>query len=357
MPVARAKRRLPTGTQSFQKLQERGCYYVDKTPYALQLIGHGDCYFLSRPRRFGKSLFVTMLQALCEGRRELFRGLAAYDRWDWSVRRPVLLLDFGNVDATLPGDLQDDVSEQIDRMERSHGVKRLYTTARGRLRHLIDTLRETSGRRVVLLVDEYDKPIVDALEEPDLAKKNRNFLRSLYSVIKTCDASLRFSFITGVSKFSRVSLFSGVNNLIDLPLGAPFSSICGYTERDLDEVFASELEGLDREEIRASYHGYSWGEEENVYNPFDLLLFRTREFQPWWFETGTPDHMLQGLARRGVTTGALEGAEASQSELGKFAIERTSDNASENGMPATVVPPLANTSRPLPQALLSSRHA
>ena len=253
MPVARTKRRLPTGTQSFRKLRERGCYYVDKTPYALRLVAAGDCYFLSRPRRFGKSLFVSTLKALFEGRRELFQGLAADDQWDWSVHRPVLILDLANVDASLPGDLQDDVGEQLDGMEYSHGVKRRYNTARGRFRYLIRTLRERSGRRVVLLVDEYDKPIIDALEEPDLAKKNRNFLRSVYSVIKSCDQHIHFSFITGVSKFSKVSLFSSLNNLNDLTLDPRYSSICGYTDHHLDTVFAPELPGLDRDRIREWY--------------------------------------------------------------------------------------------------------
>ena len=320
--------RLPLGVQSFSEIRKENLYYVDKTHFACQLLMRGKHYFLSRPRRFGKSLFVSTLKELFEGHRELFHGLAAHDRWDWSVRRPVLVLDFGNVDATLPGDLQDDVSEQLDRMERGHGVKRLYSTARGRLRHLIRSLHECSGRRVVLLVDEYDKPIVDALRQPDLATENRNFLRSLYSVIKSCDEHIRFSFLTGVSKFSKVSLFSSLNNLNDLTLDARYSSLCGYTDHDIDTVFAPELEGLDREEIREWYNGYSWGGEEKVYNPFDiLLLFDKRKFRAWWFETGTPDYLLQELARRGVTIGALEGVEASESELGKFDIERTSDKA------------------------------
>ncbi len=328
MPVARTKSRLPTGTQSFQKLRERGCYYVDKTPYALRLVDDGDGYFLSRPRRFGKSLFVTMLQALFEGRRKLFQGLAAYDLWDWSVRRPVLLLDFSNVNAKVEGNLDGDVCDQLFDLEAAAGIERCHVTAPGRFRHLIRTLHRRSGRRAVLLVDEYDKPITDALHRPAVATENRDYLRSLYSVVKSCDASLHFSFITGVTKFSKVGLFSGVNNLIDLTLEAPFSSICGYTESDLDEVFAAELEGLDRKEIRDWYNGYSWGGEEKVYNPFDLLLlFRKRTFKPWWFETGTPHHLIEVLARRGVAFGALEGKQASESELSTFDIQGTSDKA------------------------------
>ncbi len=322
------KPRLPTGVQTFRTLRRSNYYYVDKTHFAVRLRDEGSHYFLSRPRRFGKSLFVSTLKELFEGNRELFHGLAAYDQWDWSVRRPVLILDLGNVDASLPGDLQEDVGEQLDGMERSHGVKRLYNTARGRLRHLIRTLHERSGRRVVLLVDEYDKPIIDALEQPDLATKNRNFLRSVYSVIKSCDQHIRFSFITGVSKFSKVSLFSSLNNLNDLTLDPRYSSICGYTDHHLDTVFAPELPGLDRDRIREWYNGYSWGGDERVYNPYDvLLLFDQRKFLAWWFETGTPKFLPDLLVRRNVSTLDLEGLTADESLLSAFDIEEIGTEA------------------------------
>ena len=326
-PASRA--RLPLGVQTFSEIRQEKLYYADKTHFACQLFRQGKHYFLSRPRRFGKSLFVSTLKELFEGNRELFHGLVADDQWDWSARRPVLILDLGNVDASLPGDLQEDVAEQLDGMERSHGLKRLYNTARGRLRHLVRTLHERSGRRVVLLVDEYDKPIIDALEQPDLATKNRNFLRSVYSVIKSCDQHLRFSFITGVSKFSKVSLFSSLNNLIDLTLEAPFSALCGYTERDLDEVFTSELEGLDRGRIRDWYNGYNWGGPERLYNPYDLLLLlRTREFKAWWFETGTPGFSLaETLVKRRVPAPSLDGMHATDELLAAFDVRSISIQA------------------------------
>ena len=322
------KPRLPTGVQTFRTLRRGNYYYVDKTHFAVRLKEGGSHYFLSRPRRFGKSLFLSTLKELFEGNRELFQGLAAYHQWDWSVRRSVLILDLGNVDASLPGDLQDDVGEQLDRMERSHGVRRLYNTARGRLRHLIDTLHERSGRRVVLLVDEYDKPIIDALEQPDLAKQNRNFLRSVYSVIKSCDQHIRFSFITGVSKFSKVSLFSSLNNLNDITLDPRYSSICGYTDHHLDTVFAPELPGLDRDRIREWYNGYSWGGDERLYNPFDvLLLFDKRKFQAWWFQTGTPKFLPDLLVRRNVSTLNLAGLTADESLLSAFDIDEIGTEA------------------------------
>ena len=328
MPVARTKRRLPTGTQSFRKLRERGCYYVDKTPYALRLANEGDCYFLSRPRRFGKSLFVTMLQALFEGRRDLFQGLAAYDQWDWSVRRPVLLLNLAHAGATLPGEVETTVGERLLRLESDCGLQRRYTTAAGRLEDLIVTLRRRSGRRVVLLVDEYDKPITDALDTPAVAKANRDYLRKLYSVIKGCDDHIHFSFITGVSKFSKVSLFSSLNNLIDLTLAPRYSSICGYTDHHLDTVFAPELPGLDRDRIREWYNGYSWGGDERLYNPYDVLLhLASRDLEDYWFETGTPKFLPDLLVRRNVSTLHIEGLPADQKLLSAFDIHHVSTEA------------------------------
>ena len=165
-----------------------------------------------------------------------------------------------------------------------------------------------------MLVDEYDKPILDALEEPEVARANRDYLRGLYATIKDCDAHVRFCFLTGVSKFSKVSLFSGLNNLDDITLDPSYSSICGYTEEDLDTVFAPELEGLDRERIRDWYNGYSWGGAERVYNPFDLLLlFRKRKYKAWWFETGTPTFLVKTLAERRVHAATLEGRSPARS--------------------------------------------
>ena len=314
-----AKRLLPIGIQSFREIREGDFYYVDKTGYALRMVGEGKHYFLSRPRRFGKSLFLDTLKEPFEGSRELFAGLDAWDAWDWSVRYPVVRLDFSGVNAKHPGDLDEDLLEQLDAIESGAGIEPRHGTARGRFRHLLRTLHHRCGRRVAVLVDEYDKPILDALEEPGIATNNRNYLRGLYATIKSCDAHVRFCFLTGVSKFSKVSLFSGLNNLIDITLEPAFSSICGYTENDLDTVFAPELPGLDRERIRDWYNGYCWGGEERVYNPFDvLLLLRKREFQAWWFETGTPTFLVETLVERGVPTPALEGLLATGELLSTF---------------------------------------
>ena len=296
-----ARRKLPIGIQTFREIREDHCYYVDKTAYMGRLIAEGKHYFLSRPRRFGKSLFLDTLKELFEGNEPLFEGLAIHEQWDWSVRHPVLRLDFSRGNFKEPGRLQEDVMAQLDAVERREGVGSDYTGASVRFSHLLEALHERSGQRVVVLIDEYDKPILDALETPEVARANSDYLHGLYSTIKFGDAHIKFSFLTGVSKFSKVSLFSGLNNLIDITLDPQYSAICGYTEADLDAVFAPELVGLDREDIRRWYNGYNWLGEEQVYNPFDvLLLFRRRAFAAYWFETGTPTFLLETLLARGL---------------------------------------------------------
>ena len=323
-----AKRKLPIGIQTFSEIREDDCYYVDKTAYIGRLVAEGKHYFLSRPRRFGKSLFLDTLKELFEGNESLFEGLAIHQRWDWSVRHPVLRLSFGSGNFKEPSDLHEDALEQLDALERASSVRSSYNTARGRFRHLIRTLHEETDQRVVVLIDEYDKPILDALETPEVARANRDFLRGLYSTIKDSDAHLKFSFLTGVSKFSKVSLFSGLNNLIDITLDPHYSAICGYTEADLDAVFAPELPGLDREEIRRWYNGYNWLGEEAVYNPFDvLLLFRRRAFAAYWFETGTPTFLLETLLARGVSAVDLDHMLGSDELLSTFDVDHIATEA------------------------------
>jgi len=293
-----ARRKLPIGIQTFAKLREEDHYYVDKTAYALQLVAQGSCYFLSRPRRFGKSLFLDTLKELFEGNRALFTGLYAEEHWDWARRYPVIRISFGGGILTSGADLQDSLDGQLLRYETALGLAQQQLSMRRRLSHLIATWHERSGERVVVLVDEYDKPILDNITDVPTATAMREALKDIYSVLKDSDEHLKFVFLTGVSKFSKVSLFSGLNNLEDITLDVHFSAICGYTDADVDSVFAPELPGLDREEIRRWYNGYNWL-GEGVYNPFDvLLLFRHRDFRPYWFETGTPTFLVKLLAER-----------------------------------------------------------
>ena len=318
-----AKRMLPIGISSLREIRETDCYYVDKTTHIRRLIEGGKYYFLSRPRRFGKSLLVDTLRALFEGNEELFRGLAAHGEWDWSVRHPVLRFDFSAGEFGDPDGVREDAESQLAAMERRAGLEPIHARASIRFRELVAALHERTGQRVVVLVDEYDKPILDALSKPEVARANRDFLRSLYGVIKACEEQIRFAFLTGVSKFSKAGLFSGLNNLSDITLDERYGAICGYTDNDLDTVFAPELEGLDRDEIRRWYNGYSWLGPERVYNPFDiLLLFDKRRFGSYWFETGTPTFLVDFLSRRRVATPALESMVADDALLSAFDVDR-----------------------------------
>ena len=322
------RRKLPTGIQNLREIREDDCYYVDKTAFIRRLVDEGKHYFLSRPRRFGKSLFLDTLKELFEGNEALFVGLEVHDGWDWSVRHPVLRLDFSSGHFAEPGYLHTNLMtqlaaiEELAAIEPPAGVGSHDATAPERFRHLIAALRERAGQRVVVLVDEYDKPILDALEKPEVARANRDYLHGLYSTIKFADAHVKFTLLTGVSKFSKVSLFSGLNNLVDITLEPEYSTICGYTDADLDTVFAPELPGLDRDRIREWYNGYAWLGEEKVYNPFDvLLLFRRRRFGAWWFETGTPTFLVDTLLARGVGSTELDGMRAGDELLSAFDVD------------------------------------
>ncbi len=337
------RRRLPIGLQTFRELREEDCYYVDKTGFIARLLDEGKHYFLSRPRRFGKSLLLDTLKELFEANEPLFAGLRIHDRWDWSARHPVVRLDFANGHFAAPGQLELRVMEQLAAAERRAGVASEYATAPGRFAALLEALHERTGRRVVVLVDEYDKPILDALQTPDVARANRDYLRGLYSTIKSSDADIRFSFLTGVSRSpqrgsarghpshetaSKVSVFSGLNNLIDLTLDPRYSAICGYTEADLDTVFSPELPGLDRERIRDWYNGYNWTGDDGVYNPFDiLLLFRRGTFAAHWFETGTPAFLVETLFQRRVSSLELDGMLSSDELLSSFEVDAIATEA------------------------------
>ena len=322
------KRRLPIGIQTFRTLREENAYYVDKTPFIRRLLDEGSHYFLSRPRRFGKSLFLDTLKEFFEGSEELFKGLHIHDRHDWSQRHPVVRLDFAGGTFKDPAVLDEDVMLQLEYLEEEAGIPARRVNTAARFRRLLQTLHRKTGRRVAVLVDEYDKPILDALDEPEAALANRDYLRGLYGMIKSCAAQVRFTFVTGVSKFTKVSLFSDLNNLTDITLDPAFSAICGYTEEDLDSVFAPELRGLDREQVREWYNGYSWLGSEKVYNPYDvLLLLRRRQFNAHWFETGTPTFLVDTLFERRVSTASLGETVSTEELLSAFDVEHIGTEA------------------------------
>ncbi len=327
------KHRLPLGIQTFRKIREDDCYYVDKTADIFQLIQAGSHYFLSRPRRFGKSLLIDTMKELFEGNEPLFRGLAVHEHWDWSVQHPVLRLSFGSGSFSDPSQLAASISEQLVAVERDNQLDVQAETPAGHLRSVLRELHSKTGQRVAVLVDEYDRPILDALvtkadsadHDPaasDTARKNRDFLRGFYAAIKEADSHIRFSFLAGVTKFSKVSLFSGLNNLNDITLDPRYGTICGYTQNDLDTVFAPELEGLDTEAVRLWYNGYRWAGNERLYNPFGvLMLLDRREFGAWWFETGSPSFLIETLLQRRMPSASLEQTVTSEDLLSAFDVD------------------------------------
>ncbi len=322
------RRKLPIGIQTFAKIREDDHYYVDKTGFIRQLTDEGTHYFLSRPRRFGKSLLLDTLGELFSGNEPLFRGLAIHPHWDWGTRFPVIRFSFGGGMVRDTEDLDRRVLDLLHPNQRALGLTcRDTADAVSCFAELLERAHAATGQRVVVLVDEYDKPILDHLTDPATARTMRDGLRNLYSVIKDNDAHIRFVFLTGVSKFSKVSLFSGLNNLRDITVSADYSALCGYTETDVETVFASELPGLDRAEIRRWYNGYNWMGEA-VYNPLDLLLlFQEREFRTWWFETGTPTFLVDQLTERGFYTPRLAGLRADEALLSAFDVDRLAPEA------------------------------
>ncbi|WP_193085971.1 ATP-binding protein [Halomonas sp. FME65] len=320
-----ARLRLPIGIQTFSEIREGGYYYVDKTPVIKRLVHQNKFYFLSRPRRFGKSLLLDTLRCLFEGRQALFEGLYIHDRWDWQQTHPVIRLSFGSGVMRNREELDVRIREQLRTQRERLGLTLDHETdIAGEFETLIRQAHRAAGQRAVVLIDEYDKPILDNILEPERARELREGLKNLYSVIKDADPHLHLVLITGVSKFSKVSLFSGLNNLRDITLLPEYSTICGYTDADIDTVFAPELPGLDRDAIRAWYNGYRWGGTEvtSVYNPFDvLLLLQNREFGPYWFESATPTFLVDILKQRGVFTPQLDRLQAKAQLLGRFDVD------------------------------------
>ena len=233
----------------------------------------------------------------------------------------MLRLSFGGGRFRREDDVPAHVAGQLEMLEKRAGIAPRPAAASIRFRRLVRELHERTGRRVVVLVDDYDKPVLDLLDAPTACRANRDFLCGLYSVVKECDAHVHFTLLAGVSRFSTGSIFSGLNNLIDITLDSSFSGICGYTDADLDAVFAPELPGLDRDEIRDWYGGYAW-RGEAVCNPFDVLhLFDRRDFGPWWFDAGVPAFLGEMLIERGLDPAAVDGMICRRSMLSYFDVD------------------------------------
>lgn len=320
-------KKLPIGIQTFSEIREDGYYYVDKSEYALKMVEQGKYYFLSRPRRFGKSLFLDMLKELFAGNESLFRGLFIHDKWDWSIKYPVIRISFAGGVFGNRLEVEGTLHQQLTGYEADFQITNIYPDIRSRFKTIISHAYNKTNQRVVILIDEYDKPILDRIEDSELALEIREGLKDFYSVIKDSDQYIKFTFLTGVSKFSKVSLFSGLNNLEDITINKTYSAICGYTDEDVDTVFKDELVLSEREALRRWYDGYNWS-GTSVYNPFDLLLFfREHHFRPYWFETGTPTFLIKLLSQRQQFTPDISQIMAPESLLSTFDVDNIPSEA------------------------------
>ena len=286
---------LPLGISTLSLLLESNGIYVDKTEYAYNLIKQPGRFFLSRPRRFGKSLFVDTLKEIFEGNQKLFEGLYIHGKWDWSKKYPVIKLDFAGGGGKNQNELDLRLSALLQQNKDRLGVHYDSLDLEDNFSKLISGVSSKYGKRVVVLVDEYDKPILDNINNTQVAREIRDALKTFYGVLKEQDANLQFVFMTGVTKFSKVNLFSGLNQLKDITISKFYSSICGYTDKDLEEYFSEHLSGSNPEEVRNWYNGYNWTGSESVYNPYDILLFLSKKFsfQNYWFETGSPTFLIE----------------------------------------------------------------
>ncbi|GHV10310.1 hypothetical protein FACS1894162_3710 [Bacteroidia bacterium] len=301
------KRKLPIGIQDFEKLRTENYLYVDKTQYLYNLAILSVPCFLGRPRRFGKSLFLSTLKAYFQGKKELFEGLAIADLEKEWVEYPVFHLDM-NVESYIRLDSIDiALDTNLKRYEKIWGKDPEETTPSARFLGLIRRACEKSGRKVVVLVDEYDKPLVSTMDNAEVNEEARKTLKGFYGVLKSADAYLRFVLLTGVTKFSKVSIFSDLNQLQDISMDNRFSGICGITEAELIRDFQPELHALAEKtgktyeetlvETKKRYDGYHFAKEsEDIYNPFSLLnTFAKMDFGNYWYQTGTPTFLVTML--------------------------------------------------------------
>ncbi len=317
------KKLLPIGISDFKKLREENFIYVDKTEYIYKLITEGgNYYFLSRPRRFGKSLLISTIRYLFQGKKELFKDLYIYDKWNWEEIYPVVRIDLSQITIKKEEEFQDQMELILKEIGKEYKYKyeRKYK-ASGNLNLLIKRCYEYYNKKVVILIDEYDKPILDNIENKQEAEKIREELKGFYTTLKGLDEYIKFVLVTGVSKFAKVSLFSGLNQLKDISLDERYGNICGYTQEELEIYFKEYLEGVDLEEVKEWYNGYSFL-GERLYNPFDILLYLdSKKFKNYWYKTGTPTFLIKLIKSRRYDITKLENMVVREDILEKFDIE------------------------------------
>jgi hypothetical protein len=331
-----ALKNMPIGVQDFEKLRNGDYLYVDKTALVHQLVSDGSYYFLSRPRRFGKSMLLSTLHAYFSGKKELFEGLAIEKLEKNWIEYPVLHLDLNTSEYKTEDDLRNKLSANLSQWEKLYGKDDNRISLGDRFEGVIRRAYEKTGQRVVILVDEYDKPMLQAIDNEELQDSFRSILKGFYGALKSMDRCIKFAFLTGVTKFNKVSIFSDLNNLEDISLDKPYASICGITDEEIDTVLVPYVQRLAkatdrsyddvREELRTLYDGYHFVYNSvAVYNPFSLLnTFKKNEFNNYWFETGTPSYLvyllkkyhyrLEDMASAQVSDKALRGIQSQSSD-------------------------------------------
>ena len=329
----------PIGIQNFEKIRTDGYFYIDKTALIYQMVKTGSYYFLSRPRRFGKSLLISTLEAYFLGKKELFEGLAMEKlEKDW-ITYPIFHIDLNTEKYDTRESLDSILNFTLEKWEQQYGTAPSETTFALRFRGLIERAYKQTGQRVVILIDEYDKPMLQAIGNEELQKELRNTMKAFYSVLKTMDGCIQFAFLTGVTKFGKVSVFSDLNNLDDISMRNQYIDICGVSEKELHDDLEIELheladiKGVSYHEIcdklREYYDGYHFTHNSiGIYNPFSLLnTFKYKEFGSYWFETGTPTYLVELLKKHHYDLRRMAHEETSISVLNSI------DSASDNPIP------------------------
>lgn len=301
----------PIGIQSFEQIIEDGYVYIDKTDLVYKLTHEGKIYFLSRPRRFGKSLLISTLKNYYLGNKDLFKGLKIdYMEKNWNVY-PVFHVDFNGSNFTIPGELEKKIKFQVSEWEKHYGLLNNETElgVGDRFSEVLRAAHEQTGRRAVVLIDEYDKPILDVLDvDASLEDSHRNILKAFYSVFKVADSHLQFVLLTGVTKFSQVSIFSGFNLPDDISMDTRYETLCGVTQEELQFYFTEPISDMAKiyhcteeemmQRLKGQYDGYHFSEKlTDVYNPFSLLnAFNKKSIRDYWFSSGTPTYLIRLLA-------------------------------------------------------------
>lgn len=299
----------PIGIQNFESLRKDGYFYVDKTRLIYQLVKTGRYYFLSRPRRFGKSLLISTLEAYYQGKKELFEGLAIEQlEKDW-IKHPILHLDLNNEKYDTPESLDGILNDNLEKWESLYGARPSEVSFSLRFAGIIQRAYEQTGQRVVILVDEYDKPMLQAIGNEELQKYFRNTLKPFYGALKSKDGCIKLGFLTGVTKFGKVNVFSDLNNLIDISMDEQYVELCGITEKEIHDNMEEDVQILASKqkmtyeevcsELKECYDGYHFVEDSiGIYNPFSLLnTFYKMKFGSYWFETGTPTYLVELLKK------------------------------------------------------------